>query len=424
MSFTSGLFASLNLTDKAMLCEILRSVQQLRPAEQFSVRRSTLEARLGVSSATATRWLSRLRQQGWIEREQVLSRAHGFQVSTMKLTEQAICALALRQAASLFLRESLVSHPEESSDQSSTKRQSADAAGLCEDQVSDHQARTATDSPKASAEGLDKPGTPAHDDGSSSQAAGVCRSPQKRADAHATTPSIPEPLQPLLGLLSAVQVCFLMRRARAHGHRLEDVVLPCLQSIRSSRSPLPYVLRLLRLPRDWAGIRRRMVERGVSCDLPHPIATVERREGEERVEFAKRAARANAETVARTKADIIARLAGKHFAPKGASSRGASDVVWRISSWGVERMWTREGHVAIALERDSLSFLAGLETRLNEVSGRDALALLRVPERGLAAHLIPPDGSLADGSGHVRERAIESLKRIRQGLKASRFSAC
>ncbi len=435
MSFTSGRFANLTLTDKAMLCEILRAVPQHRPAQPFSIRRSSLEDRLGISSATATRWLARLRDQGWIEREQVLSRAHGFQVSTMKLTDEAIQSLALRQAASLFLRESPVSHPEESSEQSSTKRQSADAGAL---DGSAEEVGSMGDVTPAAMQRAGAAGT-RNDQGfeerSSDQRvttapAGVTMASAIGAARRLATPTIPEALLPLSAVLTPVQICFLMRRARAFGHRLEDVTIPCFKAICAATRPLPYILRLLRLPRDWAATRERMATHAVTPEHAHPIALVERREGEERQEFLRRKRQAAAVEVAALKADVLRTHAGKVFAPAGSSSRGSTDVIWRVCSWGIERVWRQGTALTRGIERDSVSFLKSLETQLEVVSPREADALMRdaadfFGRRDDAADA-PGSTSLpdkpADAPADARTRAKLALVSVRAQLKARQFS--
>lgn len=393
MAFTSGAFSGLDGNDRRLLCELLRAVQQARPGAPFSIRRTNLEVRLGISPATASRWLSRLCAQGWITREQQLSRARGFQVATMQLTEDAIQALGLRQAVSLFLRESPMSHPEESSEQSSSKRQSA-SAGAHEEQASNVDWGLGI-----------APETP-------TRMATVVQVRQGQ-------PSIPEPLQPLLGVLSAVQVCFLMRRARAAGHRLEDVALPCLRSIKASNRPLPYVLRLLRLPRDWAGMRARMAAQQVSADHPHPIALTERREGEERAEHRLRVRRAEAQEVRKLKADVLTRLVGKQFAPRGAPAAGQTEVYWQVHHSGIERIWRDGSSVRRATERESLAFLRSFESMVEEVSAAEAAFLFDGVIGGVSP-LTPADLGRTAVS---RERAVADMQTVRQQLLARRFSS-
>ncbi|TXG99996.1 MAG: helix-turn-helix domain-containing protein [Nevskiaceae bacterium] len=217
ISWRQGRFADLGLHARIVLCELLRCVDKDRPGGAFWVRGETLAERLGCSRATLTRWLRELREKGWLVREQDMdhARKYGFRVSSTKLTAAAISDLGLdRQAPSpaLFLRDSNVSNASEGFQEKSSSK--------------------SNEAPLAHG------------------ATGSFRQKQ-RITRPADAIRLPPHLKPLLEVMTASQVCGLMRLARSRGVKIEDVWGCSSHAIKKAKNRIAYIRSLITRPVDW-----------------------------------------------------------------------------------------------------------------------------------------------------------------------------
>lgn len=226
ITWRSGRFKDLTMSARMLLCELLRCVPKARPADAFYVHGDTLSIRLGCSRATLTRWLKDLRELGWLLRDQGMldARRRGFQVATTRLTEEAIELLGLvPPSPALASRCASMSNACEGiSSKSSSKSNEADATAPA-------------------------PGS-------------LTSTPNTHRPQAEHEPRLPGHLKPMLEVMTAREVCGLMRLAKGKGIRLEHIWSVSETNIRGAKNRVAYMRTLLNQNIDWKHLGSLKVE--------------------------------------------------------------------------------------------------------------------------------------------------------------------
>jgi hypothetical protein len=206
MTWRDGQFATLGLAERGMLVEVLRCVPRKQPEEGAFIRRDTLAVRLACSVATVTRILARLEELGWILRDQIKSRARGFQVGSIALTKAAAEWLGLYLPLP-------------------TAQRHAPVIDACSSPIQSLQRQLPC---------------PASSDDKSSQ----------------TQPGLlgrlPEALRWLAQKVSPFGIFKLMGLARRRGVQLETVTTQCRDQIAAANNGYAYIRGLLAVDKDWS----------------------------------------------------------------------------------------------------------------------------------------------------------------------------
>lgn len=226
-----GGLANLRKGPRALLAELVRCASSRRPNDPIRVRNLTLAMALECSERTIARLKAELEASGWLRRQQVITRRAGAQVSDIWLTDMAIDALGLAEP-----------------DQTSAGKVGQEGARSCL-QRQPSVASAYVDSLQSS---------------SKRQPAGLSEEPSHREPAPTSMPEagsnngIPEDLKLLAHKgVSKPGIWRLMALATKAGTRLGQVVCVARNGIEKARHPYAYVLRLLRLGRDWGELEAR-----------------------------------------------------------------------------------------------------------------------------------------------------------------------
>lgn len=206
MTWRDGQFATLGLAERGMLVEVLRCVPRKQPEEGAFIRRDTLAVRLACSVATVTRILARLEELGWILRDQIKSRARGFQVGSIALTKAAAELLGLYQPPP-------------------TAQRYAPVIDACSSPIQSLQRQL--------------PCPASSDDKSSQTQSGLLG-------------RLPEALRWLAQKVSPFGIFKLMGLARRRGLQLEIVTTQCRDQITAANNGYAYIRGLLAIDKDWS----------------------------------------------------------------------------------------------------------------------------------------------------------------------------
>lgn len=233
-----GSFAQLDFRDRSVLAEVLRCVCIKSPSIPVYIRRTTLAERLSCSVPTITRALSKLASLGWINRDQIKSRARGFQVGSITLTEQAISMLGLNNIpASKTPTSQYKPNPSDQKVIPKKNLRESSVIDACLDSKEQSLQRQLAHAP-GSVDNSENAQMPTAD--------GLKFGPKdpKR---------IPESFRWLHTELkiSIFGIFKLMRMASAQETRLEHIAAAARDAIKASAAPFSYIASLIKLDRDW-----------------------------------------------------------------------------------------------------------------------------------------------------------------------------
>lgn len=221
-----GRLAELTDLQRDTLAAMLRlAVQWNAPGDWFLLSVKKLMDELGRSRNAVGEYLRELCDGGWIERHRDLAgaRRRGMPISSTRLTDQTLKALALARHAQ--------------SDGHAYK---------------DFQEKSPSERNAPTAPTVDKSGE--QEEPQAEQAKSPVQ--QQPCVIAADGSRIPHDLAPLLVAMSGRQLCSVMRVAKPLGVRLQDVAAQETPAILTARCPVGFLKHLVRSGRDWTTPRR------------------------------------------------------------------------------------------------------------------------------------------------------------------------
>lgn len=263
LTSTQGWAIDLGCAHRSLLARIVGLADRDQPGNQIYVRRTTLADWIGASLATVQRLLLGLQEAGWIERDQVKSRARGFQVGEIRLTPLAVDRLFVD--AGPGPSPSHGSTPSRAKPYADSRRSSVTDALLDTQQCLHRQPGEGSLNKKSVATTIgpegDAPETPSDMSSDMSRDASSIPSAAEAPRQHKRVflPRLPGSLQWLKDVgITPAGICSLMAKARDAGSRLEDVAAAAKNALSKARNPFAYLHALIAQPRDWKALAQRL----------------------------------------------------------------------------------------------------------------------------------------------------------------------